>query len=106
MQIREFKDQKELLNVEELGYWQHNESDQSMKKLIDLVNAIELGRIVTRDIGGGDPERMTPQKVAEYVQEAFKAHSEIKMSVIEGQETFEKDYPLFAAVNRAADGNF
>ena len=27
------------------------------------------------------------------------------MTVIEGQEVFEKEYPSFAAVNRAADGN-
>jgi hypothetical protein len=27
------------------------------------------------------------------------------MTVIEGQEVFEKEYPSFAAVNRAANGN-
>ena len=28
------------------------------------------------------------------------------MTVVEGQEVFEKEYPSFAAVNRAANGNF
>lgn len=32
-----------------------------------------MGRAVGRDVGGGDPERMAPPRVAEYVQELFKS---------------------------------
>ena len=34
--------------------------------------AIEKGRVVARDIGGSDPERMAAPRVEEYVLEAFK----------------------------------
>ena len=32
----------------------------------------EYEKIVFRDIGGSDPERMAPPRVEEYVREAFK----------------------------------
>jgi leucyl aminopeptidase len=38
-----------------------------------------LGRVVGRDIGGGDPERMAPPRVAEYVQELFSKSSGVKV---------------------------
>jgi leucyl aminopeptidase len=38
-----------------------------------------LGRAVGRDIGGGDPERMAPPRVAEYVQELFNKSSGVKV---------------------------
>lgn len=74
-------------------------------KTLELVSAIELGRIVTRDIGGSDPERMSAINVASYVSNIFES-SGINLTVIEGQSLFEKDYPCFAAVNRAASGKF
>ena len=104
MEIREARNTKDLLKVDAISFWHHGESEDANEKLINLVNAIELGRIATRDIGGSDPERMSAPRVQEYVQHLFKASPEIKLSVIEGQTNFEKDYPLFAAVNRAASG--
>lgn len=70
-----------------------------------MVNGIELGRIVGRDIAGSDPERMSAPNIASYVSEVFKS-TNIKISIIEGQNEFEKNYPCFAAVNRAANGRF
>ena len=104
MEIREARNTRDLLKVDAISLWHHGESEAANEKLINLVNAIELGRIATRDIGGSDPERMSAPRVQEYVQHLFKASPEIKLSVIEGQTNFEKDYPLFAAVNRAASG--
>ena len=37
-----------------------------------LQNILFVPRIVARDIGGSDPERMAARKVAEYLQEIFK----------------------------------
>jgi len=88
-----------LLKIEALGLWEENK--QAGETLAKHANAIELGRIVTRDIGGSDPERMSAENVMKYVQNAFK-DSSISVRVIEGQKNFEKDYPCFAAVNRAA----
>ena len=88
-----------LLKIEELGIWDENK--EAGEALVKQVNAIELGRIMTRDIGGSDPERMSAENVMKYVQNAFK-DSSISVHIIEGQKNFEKDYPCFAAVNRAA----
>lgn len=74
----------------------------SVDKLVKLAAALESGRIVARDIGGADPERMTPARVEEYVKESFKSDSNIKLQVISDEATLNKEYPLFAAVNRAA----
>jgi len=63
--------------------------------------AIETGRVVCRDIGGSDPERMAAPRVEEYVQDTFKG-TNVKVQVLQGQEFFEKEYPCLAAVNRCA----
>ena len=56
--------------------------------------------MAARDIGGSDPERMPPPRVLEYVQKIFNETS-VSVQVVEGHSTFEKEYPLLAAVNRA-----
>eukprot|EP00091_Calanus_sinicus_P011876 TRINITY_DN2679_c0_g1_i8.p1 TRINITY_DN2679_c0_g1~~TRINITY_DN2679_c0_g1_i8.p1 ORF type:complete len:204 (+),score=66.51 TRINITY_DN2679_c0_g1_i8:520-1131(+) len=71
------------------------------KKVMEEAQAIEAGRVVARDIGGSDPERMAAPKVEVYVQEAFKG-TNVKVEVMKGQEFFEKEYPCLAAVNRCA----
>jgi len=70
-------------------------------KEAELAAAIEAGKAVCRDIGGSDPERMAPPRVAEYVENTFKG-TNIKVEVVKGQETLIKEYPCFAAVDRAA----
>lgn len=112
-----------------MGFW-HGDLEEG-NKLISVLNAIEIGRIVARDIGGSDPERMAAPKVLEYVNNIFKSTdikvnliSSImifllffkeknfliaifkKINVVEGQDQFEKNYPCFAAVNRAASSKF
>lgn len=62
---------------------------------------IESGKNVARDIGGGDPERMTASAVLAYVSEVFLNSSINIQSIIE-PSVFIKDYPLFGAVNRCA----
>uniref|UniRef100_A0A1I8Q2Y3 Cytosol aminopeptidase domain-containing protein n=1 Tax=Stomoxys calcitrans TaxID=35570 RepID=A0A1I8Q2Y3_STOCA len=61
---------------------------------------LESGRYVARDIGVGDPERMAPPRVEEYVTKLFDG---MKVTVISDLNTIAKEYPLFAAVNRAAN---
>ena len=60
-------------------------------------------RIAGRDIGGSDPERMAAPRVEEYVRELFQGSS-ISVEVVSDIKTIEKEYPLFAAVNRCANG--
>ena len=47
--------------------------------MVNYARAIELGRVVGRDIGGADPERMAPPRVAEYVQDLFNQSSGVKV---------------------------
>ena len=75
----------------------HKDVDDIIKKSV----AIEKGRIVTRDIAGSDPERMAAPRVAEYLQKEFR-DTDIFMNVTSSQEEFKRNYPLIAAVNRAA----
>ncbi|KAK9501887.1 hypothetical protein O3M35_012525 [Rhynocoris fuscipes] len=86
--------------VKEIGVWCDNSKE--LNQVIDLAKALETGRMVARDIGGPDPERMCPPKVEEYVRNAFPASSGIKLEVIKDEAVLNKDYPLFSAVNRAA----
>ena len=71
------------------------------KAVLDEALAIERGRIVCRDIGGSDPERTAAPRVEEYIREYF-AGSSVKVEVVQGQKTFESEYPCLAAVNRCA----
>ncbi|XP_075986490.1 dipeptidase B [Anticarsia gemmatalis] len=72
-----------------------------LDELLRDAAALELSRGVARDIGGADPERMAPGAVARYVQELF-AGTSVKVRVLDDAAAIEKNYPLMAAVNRAA----
>jgi len=92
LEMRETKGFKE--KVEAMGW-------AGDKAILDQALAIEAGRIVSRDIGGSDPERMAAPRVEEYVKEVFQ-ESGVTVVVEQGQQHFEKEYPCLAAVNRCA----
>jgi len=71
------------------------------ERVAHSVRALEEGRRVARDIGSGDPERMTPLKALEYIEAAFKG-SDVVVSAVTDREELEKEYPLAAAVGRAS----
>lgn len=54
-----------------MGYWHSDQFEAN--RLIDFVSALEIGRIVARDIGGSDPERMAAANVLAYVNDIFKS---------------------------------
>lgn len=102
IQVREDVPEKKY-KVKELHVWSENE--KSLSEVVKLAEILESGRVVARDIGGGDPERMAAPRVEEYVKQLFdKNDSVIKIEVISDLNVLEKEYPLFAAVNRAASG--
>ncbi|XP_018054500.1 PREDICTED: putative aminopeptidase W07G4.4 [Atta colombica] len=84
----------------QLGVWSPICS-KKLQGIVKLASALESGRYVARDIGGADPERMTPLRVEEYLAELF-CGSNVSMQVISDQDTLLQEYPLFACVNRAA----
>ncbi|PVD31088.1 hypothetical protein C0Q70_10366 [Pomacea canaliculata] len=90
------KQKAEALGIFVDGDW------SSWKQDIARAEALEKGRIVTRDIGGSDPERMAAPRIAEYVQSIFKDTC-IKVTVTDDIPTLKKEFPLLAAVNRAAN---
>jgi len=77
-------------------------SSNTFDDFFKLAFALESGRFVARDLGGGDPERMAPPRFAQYVEQVFK-DTPIEIEVIDDHSVMEKEYPLFAAVNRAAN---
>ncbi|KAJ0068084.1 hypothetical protein NL108_015561 [Boleophthalmus pectinirostris] len=83
-----------------LGLWVPDDSEG--KKLVQLAEAMESGRVAYRDIGGSDPERMAAPRVAQYVQELFK-DSPVQVEVVSDVNILEKEYPCLAAVNRCAN---
>ena len=70
--------------------------------IMEQALAIEAGRTVCRDIGGSDPERTAAPRVEQYVRSLFPGGGNVSVEVVQGQATFEKEYPCLAAVNRAA----
>lgn len=67
-----------------------------------VVQAIEEGRMVTRDICGTDQEKMTALKVVDYIQQHFTGSGlDIKNHIIT-----EEKWPLMAAVNRVNIGKY
>ncbi|GFO24632.1 Sb:cb283 protein [Plakobranchus ocellatus] len=86
--------------VEMLGVWFKDLVKGSM--IINMTRDVEVGRIIARDIATGDPEMMSPGQVEIYIREAFRG-SDIQMEVLSDIDTLKKDYPMLAAVSRAAN---
>ncbi|VDP18433.1 unnamed protein product [Onchocerca flexuosa] len=57
---------------------------------------------VCRDIGDSDPQRMSPSNVAEYITNAFNG-TNITTHITSDVTEIEREFPLMAAVNRAAN---
>ncbi|KAG0409812.1 hypothetical protein HPB47_013070 [Ixodes persulcatus] len=91
-----------LQKVDRLGFAQFP-ALPNRDRMFAAALALEKGRIVCRDIGGSDPERMSPPEVASYVQKVFEG-SPVQVEVISNEKLLEQEYPLLAAVNRAARG--
>ncbi|KAG7273147.1 hypothetical protein CRUP_034545 [Coryphaenoides rupestris] len=100
IEVREANCKSTPYKVCVLGLWVAKK--EQGQKLMDLANALEGGRLVCRDIGGSDPERMAAPRVAEYVLELFK-DSPVQVEVVSDVKVLEKEYPCLAAVNRCAN---
>ncbi|CAJ1069121.1 putative aminopeptidase W07G4.4 [Xyrichtys novacula] len=100
LEVRETKVKPADWKVCVLGLWASKGPEG--RKLVELAEALESGRLVCRDIGGSDPERMAAPRVAEYVQELFN-NSPVQVEVVSDLAVLEKEYPCLAAVNRCAN---
>ncbi|XP_063825683.1 putative aminopeptidase W07G4.4 isoform X2 [Ostrinia nubilalis] len=64
--------------------------------------ALEVARGLARDMGGADPERMSPRACAALLRGAF-AGGPVRVRVLDDPRALQAQYPLLAAVSRAAD---
>lgn len=100
IEVRETKPSPtEFRKMERIGVYSTNSSISDPE--LSIVGALEEGRIVARDIGGSDPERMAAPRVADYISQLFQG-SCVKVDIISDRAVFEKSYPLLAAVDRCS----
>ncbi|XP_058813167.1 putative aminopeptidase W07G4.4 [Topomyia yanbarensis] len=99
LQLREDIPEKKQ-RFDQIGFY-HPDSGK-LTAIMKEAKAFEAGRFVARDIGGGDPERMAPPRVEKYLDEGVLDANLIFKTVISDEAVLLKEYPLFAAVNRAA----
>lgn len=78
------------------------ENSSKLAEIYEKAIRLESALFVARDIGGGDPERMAPPRVVQYLKQVFPSNSPVKMTVIDDPDVFLHDFPLFEAVDRAA----
>uniref|UniRef100_A0A1I8BPM8 CYTOSOL_AP domain-containing protein n=1 Tax=Meloidogyne hapla TaxID=6305 RepID=A0A1I8BPM8_MELHA len=100
---KNFVEKADLIGILELKTKnQKIENLLSEGSLVDFLQAIQSSFDLCRDIGDGDPQRMSPSRVAEYILQEFK-ESSIKINIIENKDQILRDYPLIAAVSRSAN---
>lgn len=63
--------------------------------------AAEAGRRLARDLCGTEPERMTPQRFAQYCVASFQ-DTAVSVRVLSDIPTLQREYPLLMAVARAS----
>eukprot|EP01006_Ploeotia_vitrea_P016062 TRINITY_DN46530_c0_g1_i1.p1 TRINITY_DN46530_c0_g1~~TRINITY_DN46530_c0_g1_i1.p1 ORF type:complete len:531 (+),score=91.39 TRINITY_DN46530_c0_g1_i1:47-1594(+) len=69
---------------------------------VNLVTAMESGKIVARDICSADPAMFNPPDAADYISKVFGDGSSVKVTVTDSFDTMNKEYPCLAAVARAS----
>ncbi|KAJ1814725.1 hypothetical protein LPJ56_004772 [Coemansia sp. RSA 2599] len=77
--------------------------DQALvERAIKRASAIERGRRLAVDMGYGDPERMTPYKCAEQIQQAVRGVAGITYEEIKDLDAIKREYPLLYNSARAS----
>lgn len=101
LQMRERNNSKHFFKIG-LHACADNES-KSFENIVRNAIALENARILTRDIAGSDPERMSPENIVSYIKNAFSGNNSVTINVIDDDKVIQEEYPLLAAVSRAAN---
>ena len=96
LEAREALDESELEPIQSITLL-----DKASNIDADYLNAVELGRRLTRDLAGTEPERFAPIGFADYCVDAMQ-NTDVKVEVVSDRDTIEKEYPLLGAVARAS----
>ncbi|CAK1592326.1 unnamed protein product [Parnassius mnemosyne] len=99
----QMRERDNLRSFIRLGLHSEEKRTEDFERIIRNAIALERARIFTRDIAGGDPERMSPAKIVEYVKNSFAGITNITIKVIDDESVIAEEYPLLAAVSRAAN---
>jgi leucyl aminopeptidase len=97
LEAREALGEAAVEPVEALGFF----ADGSGPEVAAQVSAIEAGRRLARDLGGTEPERMSPLRMAALLRGAF-AETDVQVSVLDDVDQLGAGYPLLMAVARAS----
>lgn len=100
IQMRERNNGKHFFRI---GLHADENLSESFEKIVRNAIALENSRILTRDIAGGDPERMSPENIVKYIKDAFSGNTFVTINIIEDDKIIQEEYPLLAAVSRAAN---
>lgn len=98
IQMRERSNPTNFLKI---GFFAEEKRTEDFEKVVRNAVALERARVFARDIGGGDPERMAPGRIVDYVVESFSGDSNITVNVIDNEKIIAEEYPLLDAVGRA-----
>ena len=96
LEAREARGEARTEPVTRVGVWTSGDAER-----IARVRALELGRRLSRDLGGTEPERMAPPRFAQYCRTAFEGTS-VQVRVEDDPSRLEESYPLLSAVARAS----
>uniref|UniRef100_A0A915PMJ2 Cytosol aminopeptidase domain-containing protein n=1 Tax=Setaria digitata TaxID=48799 RepID=A0A915PMJ2_9BILA len=93
------REEEKKLKVDGVGFYA---LDYDQEALMKFITTLDAAFTVCRDIGDSDPQRMSPPCVADYVTNLFSG-TKITTRVISDVDEIKRDFPLMAAVNRAAN---
>lgn len=92
----------ELEPVTKIGFILHKDNyHRSSEEVQRFVTAIEIGRRLARDVGGSDPERMSPEKIVQHLKDEFKGVENVSLRVVDSEQ-MKTEYPLASAVGRCS----
>lgn len=82
--------------------WLGDSSSVSVPEDARVAHAIEVGKRISRDIGGSDPEAGRPEACAAYIKENLAGLPGVTVTIMEDAATIAKEYPLAGAVARSS----
>lgn len=99
LEAREARGEAACEPVETVGFTLPENADGA--GVARWVDAIERGRRLARDMGGTEPERMAPPRMAALCVEAFEG-TPVTVEVVDDPDVLAAEYPLMMGVARAS----